>query len=709
MKQRWYWGALLGLLCLLGPVTKVHAETAAQFISRAPQGIALKNAFVTGDHPVGSSQKNSALVISAEDSSVKTQAVLVTSAPHQFGTIWSQAGNEFDLTHDVTTSMWMYFGDKKENAADGMALVIHNDPRGRKAMPQFSNNILGETLGVWGVDNQSKRTNPQEIAATAIQNSWALEFDTFLNKANDYKAAGKGTSFDTKLKGPHIAANYPGEAGSYTANKVTSLLPGNKPQYYFNLNHINPIQGNKDFLSNGRWHHLTLDWQSQSQTLTYTFNDKDPQTEEPLAGIQRSVKLDLKKIDPENTGKATWGFTGSNGDEAANNLVIFEGVPGLVNASAQATLTDLTTHKSVGAGGEVRGDSPVQLDYRVKYHDGKQDWQGIQMAIQLPERVRFTTGKIVYPNRQTQELDLTRMENGRLVAELKHTLTAQNTEATVQLTGTTQNDVQPQPVALTRASFSAINGIATTALPRFKITPNFKLDLQPTSPDKVTIKHGQTTTIKGNVSWPNSIQLTNQDLRVQAQINGINQKPQALTGKVTGEVTYVPAAKSLKGGHNDVQLKVYDTYGNTSQPIKVDVYVIGTLSLDLVRSGNFQTTTLTGQSQANVVREGDWKVLVRDTRAEGTPWQLQVAATPFTRTDDHPLDGQLVYVEGTQSTPISTKPVPIHRGAAMDDQPVTNVTSTWDDQRGLSLNVGSQALTGQYQAEILWSLNDAPN
>jgi hypothetical protein len=36
----------------------------------------------------------------------------------------------------------------------------------------------GETLGVWGADFDNSSSNPR-ISETAIQNSFAIEFDTF--------------------------------------------------------------------------------------------------------------------------------------------------------------------------------------------------------------------------------------------------------------------------------------------------------------------------------------------------------------------------------------------------------------------------------------------------------------------------------------------------------------------------------------------------
>ncbi|MGV8056388.1 hypothetical protein PJN37_29250, partial [Mycobacterium kansasii] len=64
----------------------------------------------------------------------------------------------------------------------------------------------------------------------------------------------------------------------------------------------------------------------------------------------KTVSIDTTKIDPNNTGYARWGFTGSTGTNWENNLVIFEQVPGVVNSSASVTATDLTTDKVIAAG-----------------------------------------------------------------------------------------------------------------------------------------------------------------------------------------------------------------------------------------------------------------------------------------------------------------------------------------------------------------------
>ncbi|SMS13912.1 lectin-like domain-containing protein [Levilactobacillus zymae] len=705
--------ALLGLVCFWGPVTSVHAETAQEFIAKAPQGIALTNAFVTGESVTDSQQQNSAKVITAQGSASQTQAVLVTSAPQQVGTIWSQPGNEFDLTHDVTTSMWMYFGDKREKAADGMALVIHNDPRGLKAMPQFTDKIFGETLGVWGVDNQNTRTDPQAIAATAIQNSWALEFDTFLNKTADYAGAGLGTSFDTKLKGPHIASNYPGDAASYQLNRVTpGILAWDKtPRYYFNLNHVQPIQGDKNLLANGQWHHITLDWQSHTQTMTYTFDDKDPQTGEPLPGKQQAVKLDLQKIDPEKTGKATWGFTGATGSSYANNLVIFENVPGLVETDATATLTDLNTGKVLTDGASTRGTHEVQLDYDLTYEGGKQDWKDVTAKLNLPDNLEFEKINVTYANGDRQTVDPDKVADNQLTFKLDSALSATNQTAKIRLTGTVADQKQASEVAAKTSTFTAVNGVTTTDTVHFTIEPKLDIDLLLTSAATVTIPAGETTTIKAQVFVPEGITITNADLTVHPTLNG-----KALPGEpiddpddnLSGKVRYTPAVEDLTVGKNTIDLYVEDNYGNRSNTITATVNVTGGLTFDQVaKQSSFQQTTLTGSTQ-RVKRTNDWSVRVVDSRAAGAKWHLQAAVGDFTTSDGQKLAGGLTYSDGQSQIQLNGTPTTIHQGQSSANQDVTDVVDDWTDDTGIQLTVAGHAVSGDYSGQIDWTLTDAP-
>ncbi|MFP4088909.1 MAG: L-type lectin-domain containing protein [Cyclobacteriaceae bacterium] len=77
--------------------------------------------------------------------------------------------NKLDLTDYFEIEFDIYLGDKDEGGADGIAFVIHNDPRGYDAFGTY-----GEGLG-YG------RFNPNFASGNFISPSIAVEFDTYQN------------------------------------------------------------------------------------------------------------------------------------------------------------------------------------------------------------------------------------------------------------------------------------------------------------------------------------------------------------------------------------------------------------------------------------------------------------------------------------------------------------------------------------------------
>lgn len=706
----------LGLLLALGlfMTGSVAAKADADYdnaLKTAPQGIALDQIFTPG-----TTTNNKAAVVDTTNPAITgTQAVMVTNAKNQFGTIWSTDENAFDLNTDEKASMWIYFGNRGKKAADGMAFVLQNDPRGLGATPTFGKKVSGETLGAWGVDNNKSQSDVNELAKLAIQNSWALEFDTHLNTSNSASNAGDADSFDAgdKLTGPHIAANYPGEGSSYTyVAKKSGLWPVQTTVYYATLDHGNVIQGdNYDFLANGQWHHVTLDWDAAAKQMTYTFDDKDPATGQDQTGTTRSMTVDPKIIDPDNTGKIRWGFTGATGEDYANNLIIFEGVPGLVDVSAKSTLTDLTTQREVQDGEAVLGQDKLRLDYQLTYKGGKQDWKDVVAKLNLPDRVTFNQIKITYANGETADIDPSAISDQQLTYQLTQALSSKNPTATISLTGEAADEKQVFQIPAVVGTFSAVNGVTTTDTPAFTLNPKLDIDLYRISSKEVTIDAGETTTIQGQVLIPEGIVLTNDDLIVHPTVNGQAQDSYKINDPdddLSGKVLFTPKASDLKPGKNTVDIYVKDVYGNQSSSFTVTINVTGGLAFDSVaKHSSFQATQLTGQTQ-EVGRTSDWEVKISDTRQAGSQWQLQVAATPFKSQDGDTLAGELVYRDGTQKTPVTSTATTISTGQASGNGDLTNVVDDWNQQTGLELTVNGDAVSGDYSSEITWTLSDTP-
>ncbi|WP_125760739.1 lectin-like domain-containing protein [Companilactobacillus hulinensis] len=384
-------GFFVFLLNLPSIEAKAASATDNDYISAmngAPQGLNLDDIFVPGTF-----KDNVSTVVDVDNAYVTdTDAVRLTYAKDQLGAIWSTDSNYFDLNKDQTMSMWMYFGGTKD-PGDGMAFVLQNDDNGTGAISTFSSkNILGqtvktptggETLGVWAADMDGSLKDTEKFATTAIQKSWALEFDTYLNTSDNYQAAGNGGAFDVQVAdaGQHIAANYPGDASSYyTVSKNYDLL-GVIKGYINYMNHGSLISNVG--LTNGSWHHLTMNWNATSKVMRYRFDDMNSDGSENPDALTSSFTIDTD-VFKSSDGHVRWGFTGATGKKYENNLVIFESIPDLVNATITPSVYDITQKREIADGDAVTSKDELKVSYNLDYESGRRDWKNIVANIKLP-------------------------------------------------------------------------------------------------------------------------------------------------------------------------------------------------------------------------------------------------------------------------------------------------------------------------------------
>lgn len=147
--------SLLLAIGLVSQMSVAHADADYDKAkANAPQGLPLSNYFKFGDFA-----GNSAKVVDTGRID-GTQMVQLTDAKAEVGTIWTGDDYALDLNKNATASMWMYFGNYPVDAGDGMAFVIQNDTRGVNAVSRASDGTVGngQTLGVWGVDDDPKGT-----------------------------------------------------------------------------------------------------------------------------------------------------------------------------------------------------------------------------------------------------------------------------------------------------------------------------------------------------------------------------------------------------------------------------------------------------------------------------------------------------------------------------------------------------------------------
>ncbi|WP_129033212.1 hypothetical protein [Levilactobacillus suantsaii] len=452
---------------------------------------------------------NSAKIIkSTNDASAGQQAFQITDTKNQVGAIWSKDDHKMDLSHDQTMSMWMYFGGSPDtvdgSTGEGMAFVLQNS--GPDAITQgISQKMLpGQTLGVWGLDNDTSASTSDIIAKKAIQNSWAIEFDEY-NNSDTTGGNNKALDNGNNVNGGHILASYPGDSGSYkrlginatSAKYCFRLIHGNmintktgKPTNIINPD--SPYNGLATKLSDGSWHHFTLSWKAPAinettGTMTYTFNDKDPLTGlkkpvDPKYIITKDVdisKLNLAPIDSTGSArKVYWGVTGTTSDVFTNNVVAFDQLPGWLTAAANLTIKDETLNKAVtdnsqeqNATSQVNSGDKLTYTYKLTYTGGTQAWQDVTTALPKPNGVTFSTGTITYAQGGTEELTAAELNGESIGHRLQLPLSADNKSATVTLSGTADHVTSVQNVAAAKHEFTGANQTASVDSPAYTISP----------------------------------------------------------------------------------------------------------------------------------------------------------------------------------------------------------------------------------------------
>lgn len=444
-------------------------STGTAALTGAPQGVDLQSGldsnYFTIDKTVDTATGDNAASLVKAGSPVGTgnSAIQISKAGVQnsWGAIWS-TDQTFDLNKPETASMWIYAsGEGTSNVGDGMAFVLQNGNTDAYSGP-------GQSMGVWGVANDLfSNVNP---ASSAIQNSWALEFDTYPNddipkrgtylgsiigwttssydffnsspSSYDVNGPGDSPSSQSQITDTHIASNYPGATDSYTGTSVygngATLGPftGQKIAhkdffYYYNLQHEGLLDegptGGSGNISDHRWHHITVSYTPPTTSggdgsMTYTYNDKDPDTGLPQKSTDyATVPINLSKFNlSSGQTKVRWGFTGSTGTYSENNLVIFDQIPGEAQTTASATMQtkdnagDYTN--TVSDGDAVPGDSEVKLTYTLERTGGDEDWKAVNGDLTIPDDIDITSGSIDYPDGDYTDSSGNKVDVSKIVA-----------------------------------------------------------------------------------------------------------------------------------------------------------------------------------------------------------------------------------------------------------------------------------------------------
>jgi len=618
------------------------------------------------------------------------------------GAIWSKRDqadadnhNYIDIDKKQTMSMWLFFGGiyksgNSENTGDGMAFVLQNESADAFTKIEKGKSLPGETMGVWG-SPYSANDSPETLAGRAIQSSWALEIDTYVNI--DKKMDSNFDSFKGAGTDNHMGDNYPALASTYVTDPSGMTL-----NHKDIINSVATAEKPNNFLTDDRWHHLSLTWhpatENETAYITYDYDDKKINGDSKV-GEQKKIPIDVANFNLKNGDhKLYWGFTGSTGSSTENNLIVFESIPAIVEADASSKIIDesagdhvLSDPTSDNANANVvhDGDS-VSVNYDLNYLSGSQPWADIVAKINLPDQISYKNADITYTKKdgstQTENIgELAGMTTNEITHTLAQSLYKDNiVSANVKFEGTvTSSDkTKDSPVGSAHAGFYGDNlqkDVMTTA---FVIKQPVKISLSKESSDP-TINMDQETKLQGNVSYSDGSAVDPSKLVVVVQVNdGDPMKVDMNTIATTGTFS-LPVSKALfpdlKEGSNDVEIYVYNKEDfNTSETIKFEVTVMGSLQVNASQLSHFNSVQAMDNKQI-ISRSDDWSVDVEDSRDVGSEWYLFAEATPLTKGDDT-WDGGLVYVnKNHEEKSLTNSKVNIDSGIKSEEG-LSNLTSS---------------------------------
>jgi len=679
---------------------------------------------------------NAKIIKSTNPKNPNTSVIQLTNNKYQTGAVWSTASNDnyFDISHEQTASMWLYLGRiNGGEPGDGMAFVLHNDPNGTNAIALSADGVPvnGQSLGVWGADWNPRNDKPKNLSNTAIQNSWALEFDTFPN-IEASSISGEGTSFDSDLRrfDQHIAAGYPALESTYSVNWSGGS--------YYVMNHqqpkiFNSLEDSHGYkyltLTNSSWRHITIKWtpvNDKQGTLSYAYNDKDASTGAPLEKPTKvNYNIDTTKFGLTGDNKKLyWGFTGSTGNRSENNLLVFESIPSFVDAEAKSAVYDDSKNSDPITSSTYMTDpfDDIRYTYSLNYKGWTKAWNNINASINIPDNVTFTSGTVTYPDSPDKKPIpiphevFENVKNNQLQYKLPESLDFDSRSAQIELKGkTTKLAPNILQVPSSHASFEGDNLITGTDTQAFQISKR-TLTIDSDSPNTITTGPNQDANISGQVYMSNSsLDFANVNMYLVLN-NGnpvlIKDAVDAATGKFN-----IPISASQLQKVNTVS--IYAESGSlTSNTLKRQINVGGLLSFGYVQNNiHFQSTNNTFEDKI-LPRLNNWEINVVDSRENGSQWTVQAQSTKLiNKSDGTTLKGNIFYkdpnslsnqpLDSIDDTGKPCNPITIATHQKDTDIPeTTNITNPWTSDSGILLSMKYGNTPGEYKGEIYWTLLD---
>jgi len=716
-----------------------------------------------------------------------------------YGSAWSNMDTAyFKAGKPQTLSAWLSFGPGNSSETvngQGMALVLQNNNDGSTEMGAGQ-----EGLGVYGYDKSSTSgfASPEDVAKTAIQHSIALEFDTqkqvstspayppvmyYRDSSGSYYSTN---TFDSKRFSVNAPAGFPDDtalgaegmlghiAVTYPSFPATYYLLGIDNDFYspfekgYAMFHIHRQQGAD--LADGpdntgasvAWHHLTFRWMPSADlktaTISYSYNDKFPDgsINNNNKRIDDNITVDMTQLgnDITSDSKIYWGFTGANNNvntNVASKLVSVESIPDLVNVSIDTTVTDTTKNKVMfddpdGGTGDttdrkVASGDKIQLDYKLTYEDGREDWKDIASKIILPKNITYDTadgniGTINYENGKSEPIpagaistdsDGLQTINYTFLRNLGN-ISATSKIADIIINGVAVNEtkaditVDEQP-----ATFTGSNDIETTSTPKFTVLYKKDWTLNLTNPmtDPVTLIYQQdnaTLNLNANLNYTGKTSpefAANDPIQYQISVGGHNLTYNTTVSDNSDTLSdVIPLRTVIKNAGLDfwslfpnnetqkVTISAIDTDGITSNPATYNIQVGPNHLLQVKPDDDLQFKSFNYLSLKEYIqRANNYDVSVTSYQ---NPWMLQVSASELTNGDSK-FNGVIVNKNTSGSTVLTNNPVIIASDTNSYNTETTTLLSKlnkWTTDSGLLLKNYGLSSSKKYSGTLTWTIMD---
>ncbi|WP_261810069.1 lectin-like domain-containing protein [Levilactobacillus humaensis] len=713
---------LLLLACSLGVMARDSAHAAMTrdddmlaAIASAPPGFSLDRGFSPG-RSFGAADRL------LDGPAIPKQIAQLTNDNfnqmyRQVGVLWSKTPGtqnvprRIPLTHDQRWSFWLYFGNKGDQAADGMTFTLQNAADGTDAIAMSGS---GQSLGVWGGDTNASGDTTY-MSQIALQKSWTLEFDTHVN--NVVNSVSQANYFDYESvpsQGPHIASNYPAEKSTYQ-------IFGSWGHYYFGLKHLQPKRMTNP--SNGRWHHVTMDWHKDKSQMTYAFNDRDPHTGQAITPeVQDTVPIDLTKLGTTSrpATSAVWGLTGATSARGENNLAVVDQEPGQMRFDVEQETQVVTKdgqYQTIHEGDKIPGDADVRYHFQAAGQpDGFRASNTTAVVLGTSPVLKLLAGSVRQSGQVTSLYDFNAAELA--APPMSHAIgqdvfTKDQPSLETELHAKGQSPEEDTYVAPQTAIYYGENHYVAVKSVGYYLKRKLNLQLEKLGTPTAAVAPQVDAEIEGRLSnngrtiQPDAMK----DSKLTFSVNGKAYTFTQLAGAWTGTDGHfklrVPAA-ALKQGKNALTISATnrdDVAPDLTIPI---IQLSGDLVFSAVSPETGFSGHLTGKQQL-ITRDDEWQLRVRDERAGENRWKLQASlAAPLRDEQGRPLQGDMIYQAEHEQKVIGTDPVVIYEQQTHGLGEETDVIRDWHKNTGMLIRVNGGATAGQYEGELRWQLADAP-